>query len=222
MTRPSAVSKPSAPSQASSLSRRDALGTSAGLVVGAAIEATLAGCRSEPPPAAASEPVPPTSTAAAPSEPGRFTIEQRAIVEDIVDFLIPETTSPGARQAEVPAFIEGVVFAVLEDDARRAFCEGLAAVDASARQKQGLPFSGCSPEARLELVRSLLRAASQATGAPEPDAARAFARRVRELTITGFCKSRFGATRVLQYDPIPGAYDGCRSLESVGRAWATS
>jgi gluconate 2-dehydrogenase gamma chain len=192
------------------MSRRDALGTSAGLVVGAAIEATLAGCRSEPAPAAASEPAAPS---AATSEPGRFTPEQRAILDGIVDFLIPETTSPGARQAEVPAFIEGVVLAVLDDADRRAFCDGLDAVAASARQKHGLPFAICSPAVRLELVRSLF--------GPE-EATRAFAQRVRELTISGFCKSRFGATRVLQYDPIPGAYDGCRSLESVGRAWATS
>jgi gluconate 2-dehydrogenase gamma chain len=206
-------------SQSSSMSRREALGTSAGLVVGAAIEATLAGCRSEPPPAAAGEPSTPVAAASAPNEPGRFSLEQRAIVESIVDFLIPETTSPGARQAEVPAFIEGVVFAVFEDDERRAFCEGIDAVAASARQKHAAPFSSGSPEARIELVRALF---APVPVAPEPDATRAFARRMRELTIQGFCKSRFGATRVLQYDPIPGAYDGCRSLESVGRAWATS
>lgn len=188
------------------MSRRDALGTSAGLVVGAAIEATLAGCRSEPAPAAA-------------SEPGRFSLEQRAIVESIVDFLIPETASPGARQAEVPAFIEGVVFAVFEDDERRTFCAGVDAVAAGARQMHAAPFSSCAPEAQIELVGALF---APGPVPPEPNVRRAFARRVRELTIQGFCKSRFGATRVLQYDPIPGAYDGCRSLESVGRAWATS
>jgi gluconate 2-dehydrogenase gamma chain len=213
VTKPPAVSELPAVSQASAMSRRDALGTSAGLVVGAAIEATLAGCRSEPAPAAASEPATQPAAAVTASEPGRFSPEQRAILDGIVDFLIPDTTSPGARQAEVPAFIEGVVLAVLEDAERRAFCDGLHAVAASAQQKHGLPFVICSPQVRLELVRSLF--------GPE-EATRAFARRVRELTISGFCKSRFGATRVLQYDPIPGAYDGCRSLESVGRAWATS
>jgi len=226
------------PSMTSSMSRRDALGASAGLVVGAALEATLAGCRADAPSANASEPAATAAapTPRAPAEPGKFTLEQRALVDELTEYLIPETSSPGARRAEVAAYIEGVVFAVLDEEDRQAFCAGLDAIDASARQKHGRAFWSCGAEARSKLVRAFF--AADAKGAPSggghagsPGAAavaatneleRAFRERLRELTITGFCKSRLGATRVLQYDPIPGAYDGCRSLESVGRAWATS
>ncbi|HTV22917.1 MAG TPA: gluconate 2-dehydrogenase subunit 3 family protein [Polyangiaceae bacterium] len=206
------------------MSRRDALGTSAGIVMGAALQAALAGCRADPPSASASEPAPAAPAEPAPpepaaTEPGSFSRAQRAIIDEVADVLIPETDSPGARRAEVPAYIEGVVFAVLEDDDRRALCEGLDAIDAAARQKHGQPFAACPPEAKSALVNALF--ASGGTPAPN-ERELAFRRRLRELTITGFCKSRFGATRVLQYDPIPGAYDGCRTLESVGRAWATS
>lgn len=233
MTRPP-LANPLTPSDGrdAGMSRRDALGTSAALVVGAALEATLAGCRADA--SASSTHAAPATTApeppAASSEP-RFSPEQRAIIDAAADFLIPETSSPGALRAEVPAYVEGVVFAVLADDERTAFLGALDALDRRAREAHGRSFSSCPPEARLALVRELFTppAASPAQGAggapaeaalSEPE--RTFRQRLRELIITGFCKSRFGATRVLQYDPIPGAYDGCRSLESVGRAWATS
>jgi hypothetical protein len=43
----------------------------------------------------------------------------------------------------------------------------------------------------------------------------------KELTLLGFFTSEPGATQVLQYDPVPGAYHGCVPLEEVGKTWAT-
>jgi hypothetical protein len=37
----------------------------------------------------------------------------------------------------------------------------------------------------------------------------------------GFFTSEPGATQVLQYEAVPGAYKGCVPLSEVGRTWAT-
>ena len=43
---------------------------------------------------------------------------------------------------------------------------------------------------------------------------------LRELATTGYFHSEQGATQVLRYDPIPGAFRGCVPLAEIGRGWA--
>jgi len=54
----------------------------------------------------------------------------------------------------------------------------------------------------------------------KPDA-RQFLLTTKELTIVGFFTSEPGATKVLQYEAVPGAYRGCVPLVEVGKTWAT-
>jgi len=54
-----------------------------------------------------------------------------------------------------------------------------------------------------------------------PDA-RQFFLTTKELTVSGFFTSEPGATQVLQYEAVPGAFHGCRPLAEVGKTWATS
>jgi hypothetical protein len=44
----------------------------------------------------------------------------------------------------------------------------------------------------------------------------------KEMTVLGFFTSEVGATQVLNYDPIPGGFQGCMPLdEAGGKTWAT-
>jgi gluconate 2-dehydrogenase gamma chain len=54
-----------------------------------------------------------------------------------------------------------------------------------------------------------------------PDALH-FVLTTKELTVSGFFTSEAGATQVLQYEAVPGAYHGCLPLAEVGKTWATS
>ena len=46
---------------------------------------------------------------------------------------------------------------------------------------------------------------------------------VKELTMLGFFTSEAGATQVLQYQAVPGAYKGCVPVSEAGngKTWAT-
>jgi gluconate 2-dehydrogenase gamma chain len=44
---------------------------------------------------------------------------------------------------------------------------------------------------------------------------------LKELTLLGFFTSEPGATKVLQYNQVPGPYKGCVPLAEVGKTWAT-
>jgi gluconate 2-dehydrogenase gamma chain len=52
---------------------------------------------------------------------------------------------------------------------------------------------------------------------------RPFILTVKELTMLGYFTSEPGATQVLQYSPVPGAYKGCVPVSEAGngKTWAT-
>jgi gluconate 2-dehydrogenase gamma chain len=217
MDRPDPPDLP-APEAAPRLSRRQAVAITAGVIGGSALVGARVSPRGEP------------TLAAPPPEPQRvpqfapqlFSLEQALLVEDLAELLIPETNSPGAVQAGVPAFIEGIVREVYDEPERLAFLRGIDELGALAREKHGRPFFACARDVQSALVEPLVQHEVSlpentiADGAPW-----SFFKAFHESCIEGFCQSRLGATRVLQYDSVPGAYHGCVPLESVGRAWAT-
>jgi hypothetical protein len=52
---------------------------------------------------------------------------------------------------------------------------------------------------------------------------RPFILTMKELTMLGYFTSEPGATQVLQYRPVPGAYHACVPLQQAGngKTWAT-
>lgn len=148
--------------------------------------------------------------------PTLFSREQALCAEDLAELIIPEGTTPGAKSAGVAAFIESFVRDVYEDPQQRAFLDGLGQLAARALHHHGRPFVACTPAEQAALFAALAAEPPSAGGHPF-----SFARAFRELCIRGYCNSQLGATRLLQYEPTPGEFQGCIALESVGKAWAT-
>ena len=74
---------------------------------------------------------------------------------------------------------------------------------------------------RVAFVAEAHDAALQRDPAAAP-APRPFILVMKELAMLGFFTSEVGATQLLQYDPLPGAYRGCVPLSAAGagRTWA--
>ncbi|WP_437975229.1 gluconate 2-dehydrogenase subunit 3 family protein [Sorangium sp. So ce295] len=190
----------------------------ASAVLGGSVAAALAGraMLSQPSPAASA---PSPAPARVPRFQAKlFSLEQALLVEDLAEHILPETDSPGALSAGVPAYIEDIVLEVFDEPERRAFLQALDATGAEARAAYGRAFDECRADEREALVaRGLERCApSFDTGEPW-----CFFQAFRALCIEGFCQSHLGATRALQYESVPGEYHGCVPLAEVGRAWAT-
>jgi gluconate 2-dehydrogenase gamma chain len=182
-------------------------GGSAALASGVTASLTLVGCPSAAPPSA--ERLPGWT-------PSLFNREQALSVEDVAEVIIPEGVTPGAKSAGVARFIESVVRDVHDDAEQKAFLAGLDQVGAAARAAHGKAFAACTKGEQDALFTSFVK---EQTG-PAPGPHQAFVRSFRELCIRGFCNSKLGATRVLQYEPTPGEFQGCVPLASVGKAWA--
>lgn len=149
-----------------------------------------------------------------------LTEDQARIVSEVAEILIPKTDTPGAKDVGVPGFIDLMLKDTFKKEDQDLFVNGLAAFDEEAKKNFGDSFVDLEPSQQLEHVKNVHDAAIKARqeGARE----RPFILMAKELTVLGFFTSEAGATQVLQYEAVPGAYHGCVPLAEVGKAWATS
>ncbi len=135
--------------------------------------------------------------------PKVLSADHYALVSEIAEIMIPKTDTSGAKDAGVPAFIDEVLGAVYDQEARRRFSAGATEFLVEAEKQGGKPFLGQEPEARAAFVKQSLERALEAD-APKP-----FILMTRELTLLGFYTSEPGITENMEYEAVPGAFHGC-------------
>jgi len=143
--------------------------------------------------------------------------ERAAMLEALVDTILPATDTPGARQARVQVFVDLGLRDCYSPAEQQVFIGGLEALADECQARHGQPFEACSPEQRHALLARL----DGASYAPDTGARGSFIRILKELTLVGFFTSRIGATQVLAYEAVPGGFRGCLDLRPGQKAWAT-
>ena len=203
------------------ISRREAVRRMSLLVGGAlsssTVTALLSGC----------------DPAAAPSprwRPEALTGQQLDRLTVVVDRIVPPTDTPGAAEAGVPSFIDGLLAKWAEPDERARVLEGLDGLDGLSAERHGAAFLELDADEQTELLMALDAEAARAReGAAtsfgilgpdgEDDGLPWFAT-VKEWTLVGYYTSEVGATQELRWLALPGRWDGDVPLSEVGRAWA--
>lgn len=183
------------------LQRRELLRRAAWLLGGAvsapAALAILQGCSAKDQPGAADW------------TPRFFKGAEADVVTAIADTILPKTTTSGALDAGVPAFIDSVMLAVYPEEAQQRFHAGFTEFEAAARA-DGKAFLDQDAAGRAATVTKALETAL--SGSPDP---RPFILMVRELTLLGYFSSRVGITENMEYVPVPTAYRGCVPLSQL-------
>jgi gluconate 2-dehydrogenase gamma chain len=151
-------------------------------------------------------------------KPQFLTEDQGILVSQVSGIIIPKTDTPGAKEVGVPGFIDTMVKDVYSPENRDKFIKELEAFSKEAEQEYGDPFIDLSEEDQTAFVLKNHEAALKADAKERP-----FILNMKELTVAGFFTSKIGATEVLQYEAVPGAYKGCLPLLQAGKGktWAT-
>jgi len=136
---------------------------------------------------------------------------QLALVAEIAETMIPKTTSSGAKDAGVPAFIDLVLDAVYPKDVQDRFTAGLAEFNAAAKSA-GKAFLDRDAGERASFVKQQLEAALAGVRDPKP-----FILLARELTLLGFFTSQVGITENMDYVPVPTVFHGCVPLSKMAK-----
>lgn len=142
-------------------------------------------------------------------------IDEMAVVADLVDRIIPDTDTPGARAAGVPDYIQLMVSEWYDVAARAQFKAGLADVNKISLHHTGQVFLE-APEAARHTMMGIFD-----QGAQDKNSSDTFFLELKKLTVVGYFTSQIGAEEELRYEAVPGPYEGCVSVKKIGRAWAT-
>jgi gluconate 2-dehydrogenase gamma chain len=147
------------------------------------------------------------------SSPIFFDAQQFSIIERVVDLIIPETDTPGARAAGAHHLIDLMMAEWASSERQGRYVRGLEAIDERARIDAADDFRSIAAAEQLSLLQALDR---EAHADDSPDT---FFREFKKLVLFGYYSSEAGATVELRFDPIPGDYEPCVPIEDPQRAW---
>lgn len=158
------------------------------------------------------------SVAGRPTAPG-FSREEQVLMDEIGETIVPTTDTPGARAANVGAFMIMMVTDCYDDAHHAVFKAGLGQIEAASRQRFGSSFGASTPAQRLALLNELdaeqrAHQLQRAKGEPAH-----YFRLLKELTLIGYFTSEIGCTKALRHVEVPGAYRGNEPYKQGDRAW---
>ena len=188
--------------------RRDVIARVSALLGGATLvgqAAMLAGCEA--------------GEAAATSGPADriFDAPDIELLEHLAETILPETETPGAREAGVGAFIAVMVQDTYSPAEQKTFLSGLESLQETCTREFGKAFGDLTPEQRFVIADRLDTEQYDATRDDEPAH---YFRMLKELTVLGFFSSEVAYQHVLEYAETPGRYDPCRPLSADVRMMA--
>lgn len=206
------------------MNRRDAIGRVALIMGGAVIGAEffLSGCK-------------PTSTQVT----DLFDTDHVTFLNEVADTILPTTSSPGAKAANVGQFMAVMVRDCYAPADQKIFLEGLGKLDDASQKKFSNKFMALTDQQRTALLADLDKEQKDYTTQRNkqiegdrlkhvddpkykaPEVPNHYFRMIKELTLLGYFTSEIGATKALRYIAIPGRYDGCVPYKKGDKAWAT-
>ena len=131
-------------------------------------------------------------------QPELLSPAQGAVLVEVVETILPQTDTPGAKAARVHMFVDLALKRCATADEQRSVVTALDAL--------GSGFASQPPAGREATLKAMDPAALHL---------------IRDLTLLGYFTSEVGATQALAYVAVPGDYRGCVQLQPGQKAWAT-
>ena len=168
--------------------------------------------------------------------------EDIAYLNEIGETILPKTSTPGAKDANVGQFMTVMVNDCYEESEQKAFREGMNKLNDAADKKFGNDFMKLTPQQRHELLVQLDKEAKEYQNKAsdfnnkerlkeKEEIAKGNLKYVRsnmaphyftmmkQLTMLGLFTSKVGMMEVLKYEPIPGRFEGCVPYKKGDKLW---
>ncbi|MGB7846785.1 MAG: gluconate 2-dehydrogenase subunit 3 family protein [Candidatus Acidiferrum sp.] len=149
-----------------------------------------------------------------------FTPHQNDTIVAMIDLIIPETDTPGAKAARVNEFMDVILTDWATTEEKTRFLSGLDDADAQSDALFGKEFVNAAILQQTTLLQALDDSIDWIHG-PVPEKTDTppdrpfiqlkgeFFRSFKLMTIHGYYTSEIGMTQELKLEIIPGAYHGC-------------
>lgn len=158
----------------------------------------------------------PAASSAAPM----FSADEVALLDEVADTILPTTSTPGAKAAQVGAFIALMVTDTYDPKDQQIFRAGLTQLNDASQAAHQKDFMGASPEQRLALLKTLDQEQKTYQDAKKKDDPNHYFRMMKELSLLGYFTSEIGMTQAMRYIETPGRFDPCVHYTTGEKTWA--
>jgi hypothetical protein len=187
------------------MNRREALGR-VGLILGGTViggEFFLSGCKSN-----------------SNQVNDLFTQDNIMLLNEVGETILPETTTPGARAANVGSFMVRMVNDCYKPSEQKIFIKGISRLDEASSKKFGMKFLQINVQQKNDLLTGLDKEQNDFSKTKKPENTVHYFTMMKQLTLLGYFTSEIGATKALRYVPVPGKYIGNIPYKKGDKAWA--
>ncbi len=149
---------------------------------------------------------------------------QNATVVAMIDLIIPETDTPGAKTARVNEFIDLILTEWATPEEKKNFLDGLAGIDKKSNELYGKSFADANAAQQEALLRAMddavgirPRPARHGNTVPEPDRQMKgpFWLVFKNITLHGYYTSQVAFEKELKQQIIPGSQHGCSPVDAA-------
>lgn len=151
--------------------------------------------------------------------------DHKDLLAELVECIIPETDTPGAKRANVHLFVIGLLENCSTKKEKSNFYNGLENMQSYCTLKYGTDFMNCTADQRIDAmtyfegkgelgIGIIGKVRKKILGEP-------FFGLLKRYTIQGYCNSRLGATQNFRYDRIPVHYEPCIDYIPEQSSWST-
>jgi glucoside 3-dehydrogenase (cytochrome c) hitch-hiker subunit len=149
-----------------------------------------------------------------------FTAEDIAFLNEVGETILPKTSSPGAKEAAVGAYMTKIVNDCYTAGQQKVFHAGIGKLDDASQDMHKKHFMEATPEQRTQLLVALDKEAKENAKNKKKEDEDHYFTMMKQLTLHGFFTSKQGATQALRHVPVPGRYDGAFPYKKGDKAWA--
>lgn len=151
-----------------------------------------------------------------------FSKEQAALLDEIGETILPETDTPGAKSIQIGSFIDKIVRDCYSSEQQNILISGIEEIKSGFENKYSTPFIKGTASQRSEFLNEVNASMIQKKKDKKKDDPVHYFLMLKQLTILGYFTSETGASKTLNYIPVPGKYDGSYPYKKGDKAWATN
>jgi hypothetical protein len=156
------------------------------------------------------------AAARAPYSARFFSPGEMELVATLGEIILPQTDTPGARQAKVHEHID-LVLSQETADVQEEFRDGAAWLERRSRETYGSGFTALSPEQQTAILK---RISDSKAVRPEDEAGNRFFLDIRKRAVFGYYTSEIGLRQELTYKgkQVLEHWEGCPHPDKHGDA----
>ncbi len=149
-----------------------------------------------------------------------FNDDDIAYLNEVGDTILPATSTPGAKAANVGLFMTVMVNDSYNEENQKIFRDGMKKLQDEADKAYNKDFMKLEPKQRQELLTKLDAEQKEYMKNKKKEDPSHYFRQMKELTLLGYFTSEIGCKQARRYNETPGKFEACIPYAKGDKAFA--